>query len=157
MLDIATLWRFFAIFAKVAIFAKSPLSKGPSDFFAFMPNSPFLLISPLSSTSPLSKGSLLVSNLNHQPSDDFSPFSPLHAFLDISDVVEYRLSCPITRLAPEKEPSNSILLNRVAMTGFPTGFCENTPTLLPFLKAEFSMHRLKGSTYLDCGNLLMLM
>ena len=32
----------------------------------------------------LYKGPLLASNLNRQPSGDFSPFSPLHSFLDIS-------------------------------------------------------------------------
>ena len=32
----------------------------------------------------LYKGPLLASNLNHQLSGDFPPFSPLHSFLDIS-------------------------------------------------------------------------
>ena len=48
------------------------------------PNLPFLPKSPISPKSPLSKGPLLASNLNRQPSGEFLPFSPLHAFLDTS-------------------------------------------------------------------------
>lgn len=84
---------------------------------------------------------------------------------------EYRPSCLITCLALEKDPtgvptekhprkvsgiiSYSILLNRVALTGFRIGFFKNTSTLLPFLYAKFSMHCLKSNAYLDRGNLLM--
>ena len=48
------------------------------------PNLPFCPKSPISPKSPLSKGPLLASNLNRQPSGEFLPFSPLHAFLDTS-------------------------------------------------------------------------
>ena len=89
------------------------------------------------------------------------------AFLE--SLGEYRLSCPITHLALEKDSPEflkyrrnvygksyqiSIPLNRLAQTGFLIGFYENMLTLLPFQYAEFLMHRLGGNAYLDHGNLL---
>ena len=141
----------FRHFCQSCHFAKLPLSKGPSDF-----------VSICAKFAIFAKIAIIVNIASLQGATFGVQFeSPalwrFFAIFATACISGHKWSCrvssilPITRLALEKEPSlpteflkyqrnvfrkyykNSILLNRVAMTGFPTGFCENTPTLLPFL------------------------
>ena len=67
---LGVLWRFFTVCATL------------QGAWRFLAN--FCQIVPVSLKSPPSKGPLLESNLSRRPSGDFSP---LHAFLDISDLM----------------------------------------------------------------------